>query len=151
MPCASSGCERPENTISRFCGPRSIQWPGWGSLTAAAGSSPGSTSSVVPVSSGISLLVLLTRPCNRERVCRHILGYHGSGCSPSPVTHVHGRDEGILDAGPDVLPDPSTSLGKTRFVRVVGGDVARADVRPLTDLGVADVGEVRHLGFRPDA
>ncbi len=32
---ASSGCERPANTIRRFCGPRSIQWPGCGSLTTA--------------------------------------------------------------------------------------------------------------------
>src|SRR5215831_4246211 len=145
MPCASSGCERPEKTISRFCGPRSIQWPGCGSVTAVAGSSPGRTSSVVPVSSGISLLVLLPRPRNRERIRRHILRYHRSGCGPSSVSHLDWCDEGILDTGPDVLPDLRPALRESRLMREVGRDRAGADVRFLPDLGISDVRQVRHL------
>ena len=58
--------------------------------------------------------------------------------------------EPIVDAGPDVPADLRPRLRLPRLVRIVGRDVARGDIRVLADLGVADVGEVRHLRASAD-
>src|SRR4051794_12403180 len=146
---ASSVCERPEKTIRRFWGPRSIQCPGWGWLTdmcsAARSSRPGSTSSVGALASCISLLVLLACAGDREGTRGHVLRDRRSGGDPCSLSHLHGRDEAILDAGPDVPPDPRPALLPPRLVREVCGDRAGADVRVGADVGVADVREVGHL------
>src|SRR5581483_11535386 len=142
---ARTGCERPANTISRFCGPRSIQWPGFGSSCGSFTSSPGSASSVVPVAGCIAFLVLLARASNRERVRWDVLGDHRSGRCPCTVSDLHRGDETILDPGPDVLADLRAALRHPLPMWEVRGDRAGADVRVLADLGVADVGEVRNL------
>src|SRR5689334_15401736 len=111
---ARSACDRPAKTISRFCGPRSIQWPAWGCVTESGPSSPGRTSSVVAVPSCIPLLVLLARPRDPERIRRDVLGYHRSGSDPCSVPDLERRDERIVDAGPDVAADRRAALRLAR-------------------------------------
>src|SRR5436309_5186855 len=124
MPCASSGCERPAKTISRFCGPRSIQCPGFTSGRSAAGSKPGSrASSAVALPIDIALLRLLTRRKAGERARRNVVGDHGSWIDPCVVADLDGSDERIVDTGSDVAPDRRPALGPIRLVREVGGDV----------------------------
>src|SRR5204862_123838 len=65
--------------------------------------------------------------------------------NPSIVPNLDRSNEGIVDAGPDVAPDDGAALLTAGMVGEVGRDVAGADVRPLADLGVADVRGVRHL------
>src|SRR5215210_9055454 len=146
---ASSGWERPEKTISLFCGPRSIQWLGFESACVGVTSRPGRDSSDVGVPTDIPLLVLLAGTRNTERAGRDVLGYHRSGRDPCVVANLHRCHERILDTGPDVLADRRPALGQPRPVREVDGDVAGGDVGALVDVGVADVREVRHL--RPGA
>src|SRR5579871_5107667 len=128
MRAASSGWERPEKTISRFCGPRSIKWPCWLPVTVAISSRPGRTSSLSAAPSCIPLLVLLTCPRDREGVGRNIVGDGRSGGRPCSVSEFDRCDEAIVDAGPDVPADPCPALGPPGLVREVGGDRARADV-----------------------
>src|SRR4029077_15577161 len=128
---ARSGFERPEKSISRFCGPRSIQ--GVRSLIGSTGStvsSPGSVASLIlllPLSSHVAFLVLLPRPPDRERLGRDVLGDHRARTDPRVVADLHGRDERIVDAGPDVAPDRRPAFGLARLMREVDGDVARRD------------------------
>src|SRR5579864_4219890 len=70
-------------------------------------------------------------------------------CNPSVVTNVDRSIERIVDAGPDVAPDPGFRLRLPWLVLEVGGHVPRRDVRVLADFRVPDVGEMRHL--RPGA
>src|SRR5579871_1011840 len=98
---ARSVCERPENTISRFCGPRSIQWPGDDCVT-TVGSRPGRTSSGLALARCISLLVLLPRPGHCEGIGGDVLRYDRTCGDPSPVPDLERCDEAIVDAGPDV-------------------------------------------------
>src|SRR5579872_4625033 len=107
---ASSGCERPEKTIRRFCGPRSIQCPGAGCVTTSDASRPGRVSSALALPGCISLLVLLSRPCYSKRVGGDILGYDRSGGDPRSVPHLQRCDEGIVNAGPDVAADRRATL-----------------------------------------
>src|ERR1051325_6074744 len=106
---ASSGFERPEKSISRFCGPRSIQ--GVRSFTGSTGStvsSPGNFASAIlllPLPAHVAFLRLLPRPRDREGLRRHVLGDHRARAGPGLVADLHGRDERIVDAGPDVAPD----------------------------------------------
>src|SRR5712691_6958167 len=152
---ASSGCERPENTISFFCGPRSIQWPGLGSLKTAP-SRPGSARSVGVV----RLSMVLVDPAfpgflawrePGERSGGDIIGDDRTRRNPSVVANADRSIERIVDTGPDVAADPGRALGLPPLVREIGGDVAGGDVRILADLGVPDVGEVRHLRAGADA
>ena len=151
---ASSGCERPANTISRFCGPRSIQWPGCGSVTAGE--------------------IRVLEPGEHE-LSRPAAELHIPPCSPGararPRAHPAGTSFVIVDPAAVHAPSP-TSTGATKpfwipvltflpirvrlfgspgLVGEVRGDRAGADVRVLADLGVADVRQVRHLRPRPDA
>src|SRR5215470_15903230 len=155
MRCARSGCERPEKTMSRFHGPRSIQWPGRGCAAVACASRPGSASSVV-----VSVAMLLVDPaflrllpwCEpRERARRNIVRDHRSGCNPDVVADLDRCIERIVDTGPDVPADPRLRLRLSGLVLEVRGDVAGGDVRARADLGVAEIGQVRHLRVLPDA
>src|SRR5579864_7634315 len=133
---ARSGCERPEKTMSRFCGPRSSQCPCAGCVIVAF-SSPGRASSAVRLSMLVvdpPFLGFLAgcEPC--ERSGGNIIGDDRTRRNPSIVANVHRCIERIVDAGPDVAPDPGDPLGEPRFVREIGGDVACGDVRVLTDL-----------------
>src|SRR5207245_2855349 len=144
---ARSGCERPEKTMSRFCGPRSIQCPCFGSVIVAP-SSPGSVSSAVRLSMLVvdpPFLGFLARGEPGERSRRDIICDDRTRRNPSIVANVHGCIERIVDTGPDVAPDPCPALWLSRLVGKVGRDVAGRDVRVLTDLGVPDVGQMRDL------
>src|SRR3954468_20277935 len=147
--CASPGCERPEKTISRFHGPRSIQCPGWGCTAADWPSRPGRASSVVPVSMLFvdpAFLGDLTRREACQRAGRNIFGNDRPRRKPGVVANLDRRIEHIVDSGPDVAPDARRRFRLPGLVLEVRGDVAGGDVRILTDLGVSDVGEVRDLG-----
>src|SRR6266516_7729926 len=147
---ASSGCERPAKTISRFCGPRSIQWPAAGCGTGSLTSRPGRrVSSVVALSICVAFLVDLTGTCDGEGARRDILGDDRARRNPSIVANLDRSNERILNPGPDVPADLRTPLGHSRLVREVNRDVGGGHIRVLADLGVAEVREVRHL--RPSA
>src|SRR5436189_278332 len=165
--CASSGCERPENSIRRFDGPRSIQCSGLSSGFASATSSPGRrvSSVVVAVSTEVSLFRDLPgwKPC--QRFGRDVICYVRPARDPCVVPDLDRGLEPIVNTGPDVTPDLRPTLRPARLMRVIRGDRPGADVCVLADLRVADVGEVRHLragadlrvldlderaGFRPD-
>src|SRR6266576_217079 len=151
MRSASSRFELPENSISRFCGPRSIQRLGSPSGTGGSTvSSPGSVA--VSVIGWPSVLVVdvtflrhLARREARERAGRHVVRNDRADRDPRVVADLDWRNEGIVDAGPDVAADFRPPFGSTRLVGIVNGDRPGADVRLRADLGVADVEQVRHL------
>src|SRR5215211_3523792 len=157
---ASSRCDRPEKSISRFCGPRSIQCSRWSSTS---GSVPGTVSrpgrlasSVVIVGStvstgGVALLVFLSCPGDGERARRDVFRDDRSRRNPSALANLDRSNERILDAGPDVVSDRRPALRLSGLVREVDSDVARGDVRVLADLRIADVRQMRNLGPRADA
>src|SRR6476620_3819094 len=144
--CASAGCERPEKSMSRLDGPRSIQCSGLTSALASATSRPVRRGcSVVEISTEIALFRDLLRWEAGERLGRDIFCYVRTACNPSVVPDLHRCLEPIVNAGPDVPPDLRLPLGLPGLVEEVGRDVACRHVGVLADLGVADVGEVRHL------
>ena len=148
--CASSGCERPEKTISRFCGPRSMPVLGRRlassrrRLEARQGELSrrrafhASRRPTLPWSPGAA-----ANPASEPGGTSSVMT--DPGCNPSVVANLDRSNEVIVDAGPDVAADRRPPLRLARLVREVGGDVAGGDVRVLADLGVADVGEVRDL------
>src|SRR3954471_522717 len=90
--------------------------------------------------------VLLPGAGDAERVGRDVVGDHATRSGVCAIADFDRRDERGVHAGLDIGPDLSAVL----FAPVVvGGDVARADVRVLADVGVTDVGEMRDL--RPAA
>src|SRR5206468_12978046 len=144
--CASSGCDRPEKSMSRLDGPRSIQCSGFSSGLVSATSSPGKrVSSVVALSTEIALFRDLLRRETSERFGRDIFCYVRTACNPCIVPDLHRRLEPIVNAGVDVPPDLRPSLGPIGLVGEIGSDVPGGDVRILPHLGIADIGEVWHL------
>src|SRR5271169_5642191 len=116
---ARPGCDRPEKTMSRFCGPRSIQCPGTGALMIAF-SRPGRAISVA-----VTLSMLLVDPpflrllsrgeaCQRSR--RDIIRDDRARRNPSVVANVDRSIEHIVDTGPDVVADPRPGLRLPRLV-----------------------------------
>src|SRR6266511_3947628 len=149
--CASSGCERPEKSISRLDGPRSIQCSGLTSGLVSATSSPGRrVSSVVALSTEVALFRDLRRRESSERFGRDIFCYVRTTCNPCVVPDLDRCLETIVDAGPDVPTDLRPLFRSGGLMRIVGRDVAGCDIRVFADLRVADVGEVRHLGAGAD-
>src|SRR3954468_1766407 len=143
---ASSGCERPANSISRFDGPLSIQCSGLTSAFDSATSSPGRrVSSVVALSTEIALFRDLLRRESSERFGRDIFCYVRPARNPSVVPDLHRCLETIVNAGPDVPADLRLSFGPIRLVREIGRDIPRGHVSALADLGVPDVRQVRNL------
>src|SRR5438034_7326715 len=148
--CARSGCERPEKSIKRFDGPRSIQCSSFSSGLVSATSSPGRrVSSVVALSTEIALFRDLLRRETSERFGRDIFCYVRTACNPCIVPDLHRRLEPIVNAGVDVPPDLRLPLGPVGLVGEIGRDVPGGDVGILPDLRIADVGEMWHL--RPGA
>src|SRR5437588_6929616 len=132
---ASSGCDRPANTMSRFHGPRSIQCPGPCSLTTWLPSSPGRATSValtlsIPIVDP-PFLRLLPRGEPGERSRGDIIGDDRARCNPSIVANIDRSIERIVDTGPDVAADPRFRLRLARFVLEIGSDVPGRDVRVL--------------------
>src|SRR5947207_11836934 len=110
--CASAGCDRPENNISRREGPRSIQCSGLASALVSATSRPGRrVSSVVALSTEIALFRDLLRRETGERFGRDIFCYVRTACNPCIVPDLHRRLEPIVNAGVDVPPDLRLPLG----------------------------------------
>src|SRR4029079_17040926 len=87
----------------------------------------------------------------RKRARRELVQYDRSPPKPSIVPNRDRSNKLIVDTGPDVLADRRFAFRATGLVRVVRGDVAGRDVRALADLGIADVGQVRHLRACADA
>src|SRR5438034_2099473 len=150
---ASSGCERPENTMSRFGLPRSSQWFGFVCGWSVSTSRPGSRASVGVVALVIDPVLFgdLAWREPREGSGRDILCDDGPRRNPSIVPNLDRSNEGIVDSGPDVAADNGAALLPVRVVGEVRGDVAGADVGVLADLRVADVRGVRHLRPAPQA
>src|SRR3954452_9238874 len=147
MRCASSGCERPENSISLFDGPFSIQCSGLTSGFASATSSPGRrVSSVVALSTEIALFRDLLRWESSERFGRDIFCYVRPARNPCIVPDLDRGLEAIVNAGPDVAADLRLPFGTTGLMGEIRGDVPGCDVRALAHLGIADIGEMRDLG-----
>ena len=105
MRSASTGCERPEKTISRFCGVSGIACPGFNAGSTVACSSPGSVCSIVPASTA-SFLDDLTGREPDERVVRDVVGYDRAGGCPRIVSHCDRSNEHSVHGDPDVTPDP---------------------------------------------
>src|SRR6266540_1645156 len=151
---ASSGCERPAKTISRFWGPRSSQCPGAGCTCSVTDSSPGRrANSVVATGSTLVDPTFLGRLLGgkaRERSCRDVVRDDRSRPKPNIVPNRDRSNERIVDTGPDVPPDRGAPLRATGLVGVVRSHVSGGDVRVLADVRVADVRQVGHLGARPD-
>src|SRR5436190_24227727 len=99
----------------------------------------------------IPLLVLLAWRKSGQRGRGHVLGDHRSWIDPCIVADLDWCDERIVDAGRDVATDPRPPLVPSGPVGEVRGDVAGGDVRVLADVGIADVGQVRHLRTGADA
>src|SRR3954451_25460554 len=91
--------------------------------------------------------VLLTGAGHAEGVRRNVLGDDAARCRPRAIPDLDRRDERGVHARPHVRADLRAVLG---LAVVVGGDVARADVRVLADVAVADVGQVRDLRAAAD-
>ena len=137
-----SWLERPANTIRRFESSRSMLV-----LTA-----PPSFALPRPAPRGGRLRRepldhRLARPGDAERAVGDVLGDDRPRPGHRVVADGHGRDEDAVGARLHARADPRAVLAEAV---VVGGDVAGADVGALADVGVADVGEVRHLGARAD-
>src|SRR5947208_5327213 len=118
--CASSGCERPEKSISRFDGPVSIQCPGLTSGLVSATSSPGRrVSSVVALSTEIALFRDLLRWETGERFGRDIFCYVRPARNPCVVPDLDRGLEAIVNAGPDVAADLRLPLRPVGLMREV--------------------------------
>src|SRR5690242_4233082 len=143
---ASAGFERPPTSISRFCGPRSIQGVRSVSVTTGGStvSSPGSVASLIlfPPFSDVPFLGDLALTRDREGFRGDVVRDDGARPNPSIVANLDRRNERIVDAGPDVAPDLRPALGLALLVGEVGHDVAGRDVRVRADFRVADVGLV---------
>src|SRR5690349_3464429 len=140
MASARAGFERPPTSISRFCGPRSIQ--GVLSVSGKSGStvsSPGSVASLIlfPPFSDVAFLGDLALARDRERFRRDVVRDDGARPNPSIVANLDRRNERIVDTGPDVAPDLRPALGLALLVREVGHDVAGRDVRVRADFRVS--------------
>src|SRR5262249_30286837 len=107
-------------------------------------------SSVVALSTEIALFRDLLRREPSERFRRDIFCYVRPACNPCVVPDLDRGLEPIVNPGPDVAPDLRSALRPTGLIGEVPGDVAGCDVRVLTDLGIANVGEMRDLRAGPD-
>src|SRR4029079_1118555 len=146
--------ERPAKSMSRFCGVRSIH-VAWSPLLIAEAGIPAPVKSGIGVSRltaaslscSITLEVYLSGAGAAERVGGNVAGDHGAGSGPRPISDRYGGDEDSVAGRADITTDRGALLPLSI---VVGGDVDCTDVRFLAALRVADVGEVRDLGPRPD-
>src|SRR5581483_3235193 len=97
---ASAGFERPPTSISRFCGPRSIQGVlSVSGKTGSTASSPGSVASLIlfPPLSDVAFLGDLALTRDRERLRRDVVRDDRSRPSPSIVANLNRRNERIVD------------------------------------------------------
>src|SRR5690348_17649617 len=89
-----------------------------------------------------AFLRLLARGEPGERTGSDIIRDDRTRRNPSVVANADRSIEDIVDTGPDVLPDRGLCLGQPGFVLEIRGHAARSDVRPVADLGIADVGQM---------
>src|SRR6266700_3651034 len=83
-----------------------------------------------------------------ERTGRDVLGDGRAGRRLRPIADGEGRNQHGIRSDDGTVPDDRAVLA---LPVVVDEHRAGADVDVLADLGVADVGEVRHLAAAPDA
>src|ERR1035437_1676326 len=96
---------------------------------------------------GVPLDVGLARASDPQRARGNVLADHVTGARVGVVADAHRGNE----CGVDADLDPGADRGAVLAVAVVvGGDRAGADVRRLTDIGIADVGQVGNLAAGPD-
>src|SRR5918995_359816 len=147
---ASSGCELPATTASRFCGVSDRARPTMScDAVPPVPSSPGRVCSIVPLSTA-PFLVDLSRRKAGERPVGDVVGDDGTGRRPRIVANSDRSNEHSVHGDADVVADRRPPLRLTRPVRKVRGDRPCADVRALSYLRIADVREMRHLGVLPD-
>src|SRR5215472_13915995 len=127
MACARLGCERPEKTMSRFSGPRTMKCCGCGSLTTLP-SRPGRASSVAV---GLSMLLVdppffrrLPRGKPGQRTGRDIIRDDGARCNPTVVSDLDRGIEDSVHTGPDVAADLRPLLRHAGLVLEIRRDVA---------------------------
>ena len=94
-----------------------------------------------------ALDVALTALAHGERTGRDVAADHAAGAGVGAVADLDGCDEHVVRTGAGVRADHGAVLV---HAVVVHRDRRRADVGLDTDLGVADVRQVRHLGPAPD-
>ena len=82
-----------------------------------------------------------------ERARGNVLGDHRPGGRVGAIPDLHGSDQHVVGADPHVVAHRRTML---RDPVVVHEDRGRADVGMRADVGVAHVGQVRHLGAFAD-
>src|SRR6188472_3884578 len=145
MRAASSGFARPENSMSRLSYPASMlvrSVVGWGSMTLML-------ASTLVLPPGVIGDVALARAGHAEGPFGHVFGDDGTGRGVGVVAQLHRRDEGRVDRGLHPLAELRAGLLPGLRV-VVGGDRGGPEVGRLSDVRVADVGEVRDLAARAD-
>ncbi len=76
----------------------------------------------------------------------NILGHHGACASACPCADLHRRNQHGIAANKHIVPD---FCGMFVFAIIITGDRPGADVDILADVGIANVGEMPHLGTRP--
>src|SRR4051812_44116202 len=121
--------------MRRATGRARSRWPVYAPGVTAAG-----PSSALPVRVALDVALALAR--DPERARRDVLGDDGARPGVGAVAHGDGRDERRVDRDPHLAAD-----GRPVLVDpvVVGGDGPGPEVGALPHLGVADVGQVRHL------
>src|ERR671919_273791 len=95
----------------------------------------------------VPLDVVLIGAGDSQGARRDVPGDHRSGSSVGRIPDIYRRDQGRVNRDSDVVADHRAVFAESI---PVGGDRAGADVGVLTDLRVADVGEVRDLASGPD-
>ena len=146
---ASAGCERPEKSIRRRCGPAldevlracvhvlapagRLQPRQLGQLNRPAG-----RRHTPPL-----LTCLGGKPASEPGGTSSVITVPAASHASSPIST--GATKTLWIAVLTLLPIAVRRLRQARPVRVVGRDAARADVRPCADVRVPDVGQVRNL------
>ena len=144
---ALPGCQNPNGNATahgRLGRPR-VSAPSAASAGAPAGRLRGRAAGSLALHPALDVALRTRR--HRQRARRHVLADHGARAGVGAVADGDRCDEHGVGAGAHVRTDRGAPLG---FSVVVDEHARRADVAVLADVGVADVGQVRHLGAGAD-
>src|SRR5437899_12639447 len=87
-------------------------------------------------------LVHLTAAADSQAVCRHVLSNGRAGGDVCVISNAHWRHEDGIAANEDAF---ANRRGMFLEAVVVTGDGARSDVGLRTNLGIANISEMRHF------